>query len=148
MTPKPFTRCFTLLLLMTFSAFARGGETQSAASLELPVKVQGQFVRIELPGEKRVLSLAEVSVFEKQVNVALKQKATQSTIAFSGAPARTVDGNADGDYRNGSVSHTESNGTDPWWEVDLGRVVDVEQVVIFNRTDSHGERLHAEGSGR
>ncbi|MCR9202161.1 MAG: right-handed parallel beta-helix repeat-containing protein [Planctomycetaceae bacterium] len=119
---------------------AEAGANSPTRSNELPA-VRGQFVRIELPGEKRVLSLAEVSVFEKQVNVALKKKATQSTVAFSGAPTRTVDGNPDGDYRNGSVSHTESDGTDPWWEVNLGRTTDVEQVLIYNRTDSHGERL-------
>ena len=110
-------------------------------SIELP-QVRGQFVRIELPGEKRVLSLAEVSVFEKQVNVALKKKATQSTVAFSGAPTRAVDGNPDGNYHNLSVSHTEPNGTDPWWEVDLGRSANVDQVLVYNRTDSHGERLN------
>lgn len=109
--------------------------------IELP-DVKGQFVRIELPSEKRVLSLAEVSVFETQVNVALKKKATQSTVAFSGAPSRAVDGNPDGNYLNQSVSHTESNGTDPWWEVDLGRTANVEQVLVYNRTDGHGERLN------
>ena len=33
-------------------------------SVELPA-IRGQFVRIELPGKGRVLSLAEVAVFEK-----------------------------------------------------------------------------------
>ena len=80
-------------------------------SVELPA-VRGQFVRIELPGKGRVLSLAEVSVLEKQVNLALKKKATQSTVAFGGDPARAVDGNTDPKYQNVSVSHTESNGTD------------------------------------
>ena len=110
-------------------------------SIELP-EVRGQFVRIELPGEKRVLSLAEVSVFEKQVNIALKKKATQSTVAFGGNPARAVDGNSDPSYQNLSISHTESNGTDPWWEVDLGRTANVEQVRVHNRADSLGSRLN------
>ena len=35
-----------------------------AGSIELPA-VRGQIIRIELPGDDRVLSLAEVRVFEK-----------------------------------------------------------------------------------
>ena len=112
----------------------------SSNPIELP-DVRGQFVRIELPGRNRVLSLAEVSVFEKQRNVAVKKKATQSTIGFGGDPNRAVDGNTDGNYHNHSVSHTQSNGTDPWWEVDLGRMVNVEQIVVHNRTDAAENRL-------
>ena len=36
--------------------------------MALPNDVKGQFVRIELPGEKRTLSLAEVMVVEKEGN--------------------------------------------------------------------------------
>ncbi len=121
--------------------------TRPVASVPLPTRslplpaVRGQFVRIELPGKNRVLSLAETGVFEKGINIALKKKATQSTVAFSGDPARAVDGNTDGSYHNLSVSHTRLKGTDPWWEVDLGRSANVEQILIYNRTDSHGERL-------
>lgn len=109
-------------------------------SMKLP-EVRGQFIRIELPGNGRVLSLAEVGVFENGKNVALKKKATQSTVAFGGKPERAVDGDADGDYHNGSVTHTEINGHDPWWELDLGRLADVEQIVIYNRTDGGWRRL-------
>ena len=110
-------------------------------SVKLPA-VRGQCVRIELPGKGRVLSLAEVAVFEEGVNVALKKKATQSTVAFGGNPARAVDGNPDPVYQNQSISHTESNGTDPWWEVDLGQTANVEQVLVYNRADSLGSRLN------
>lgn len=108
-------------------------------SLKLPA-VLGQFVRIELPGEARVLSLAEVMVFEKGKNVALNRTATQSTVAHDGAAARAVDGDINGDYHKGSVTHTVPNGTNPWWEVDLGRMVDVEELAVHNR-DSLGGRL-------
>ena len=123
----------------------------SVSTLKLPLgpeptklglpKVRGQIVRIELPGEQRTLSLAEVLVFEKGANLAKGKKATQSTTAFSGVAARAVDGNVDGDYRNNSVTHTESDGTDAWWEVDLGKIVDIEEILVHNRTDSHGDRL-------
>ena len=97
-------------------------------------EVHGQFVRIELPGKNRVLSLAEVAVYEKQKNVAQKKRATQSSIGFGGSAERAVDGNTDGNYHNHSVSHTESGGTNAWWEVDLGGMVNVEQIVVHNRT--------------
>lgn len=32
--------------------------------------------------------------------------------------------------------HTASGETDPWWQVDLGRVYALDRVVVFNRTDS------------
>lgn len=131
--PLIFLIAGTLYAGPIVAADATGGMT-------LP-EVHGQFVRIELPGDNRVLSLAEVSVFEKQINVALNKKTTQSTVAFSGNPARAVDGNPDGTYLNASVSHTELNGTDPWWEVDLGRTAKMEQIVVHNRTDRQGERL-------
>ena len=106
---------------------------------ELPVK--GQFVRIEIPGRGRVLSLAEVEVFAGGKNIALKKEARQSTVGFGGEPGRAVDGTTDGDYTKHSVTHTASAGADPWWEVDLGRSVEVEKIVLHNRTDSNGERL-------
>ena len=43
----------------------------------------------------------------------------------------------DGD---GVISHTQ-NDINAWWELDLGRVVDIDSVVIFNRTDCCTERL-------
>ena len=104
-------------------------------------EVRGQFVRIELPGKNRVLSLAEVAVYEKQKNVAQKMRATQSSIGFGGSADRAVDGNTDGNYHNHSVSHTESGGTNAWWEVDLGGMVNVEQIVVYNRTDATESRL-------
>ena len=105
----------------------------------LPAK--GQFVRVEIPGRGRVLSLAEVEIFEKGVNIARKKQARQSTVGFGGEPRRAVDGNTDGDYRNHSVTHTEHGGADPWWEVDLGRMAAIEGIALHNRTDSNGERL-------
>ncbi len=111
-----------------------------ASSMGLP-EVRGQFVRIELPGKSRQLSLAEVQVFEKGVNLALKKKATQSTVGYSGVASRAVDGNTDGNYLNESVTHTEANQDNPWWEVDLGKMVNLEEIILYNRTNGHGDRL-------
>jgi hypothetical protein len=107
--------------------------------VEMPA-TQGRIVRIELPGDGRVLSLAEVQVFEKGRNFALEQKASASSVAFDGAPERAVDGNTDGVYRNNSVTHTETS-SNPWWEVDLGRTVHIEKIQVYNRSHD-GHRLN------
>ncbi len=44
------------------------------------------------------------------------------------------------DYQNGSVTHTEQDISNPWWEVDLGRAVEIEKIVVSNRR-THQTRL-------
>jgi hypothetical protein len=46
-----------------------------------------------------------------------------------------VDGNANGGFFSGSVTHTtfENN---PWWQVDLGSSATVSSINIWNRTDA------------
>lgn len=112
---------------------SKGRPSPAATALELPA-VSGRFVRIELPGSKRTLSLAEVEVFANGENVALNQKATQINTRMGAGPERAVDGNPDGDYNNNSVTHTEQGIANPWWEVDLGRPVDIDKIVVHNRS--------------
>ena len=69
-----------------------------------------RFVRIELPGKQRVITLAEVQMSEGQ-NVALKKKASQSSTDFGGAAARAVDGNTDGSYSSNTQTHTRPKTT-------------------------------------
>ncbi len=97
---------------------------------------RGRFVRIVNPGSARFLSLAEVEIFSDGKNAAPQGQASQSTTGFDGPAKLAVDGNTDGDYfKSKSVTHTQEE-KDPWWEVDLGRDVPVERVVVWNRTDS------------
>lgn len=101
----------------------------------------GQFVRIELKGENKILSLGEVQVFSREENVAKSAKASQSSTDFDGKPERAIDGNTSGVYTENSTTHT-ANSTDPWWEVDLGKDVSVDKIVVWNRTDAEvGSRL-------
>jgi putative heme-binding domain-containing protein len=103
----------------------------------------GRYIRIELPGKQRTLTLAEVEVFSDGVNVARGGKATQSSTAHGGAPGRAIDGNTSGIYNDGTSTHTQEGTDDPWWEVDLGREVPVEKIVVWNRTDGAlGNRLN------
>jgi len=93
-----------------------------------------QYVRISLPGEKRILTLAEVEVISGGKNVAASGKATQSSEGSGGEPGRGIDGNKSPDYNKKGQTHTHGSGSsDPWWEVDLGKLVPVESVQIWNR---------------
>jgi hypothetical protein len=96
----------------------------------------GRYVRIELPGRKRLLSLAEVQVFAGDKNLAREGKASQSSTTYGGDPARAIDGNTNGDFSADSTSHTAES-ADPWWELDLGKTAAIDRVVLWNRTDSN-----------
>jgi len=103
---------------------------------------RARYVIIERAGKPDPLSLAEVEVFSKGVNIAPKGKASQSTTDFEGVAARAIDGNTEGDfYKASSVTHTKVESA-AWWEVDLGSEQDIDSVVVWNRTDSGlGSRL-------
>ncbi|NNC90633.1 MAG: DUF1549 domain-containing protein, partial [Akkermansiaceae bacterium] len=99
--------------------------------------VMGRYVRLELPGKKRILSVAEVEVFSGGENVAPQGAATQSSTDYGGLPRLAIDGNTNGNYAaSKSVTHTKEE-ADPWWEVDLGRERDLSRVVVWNRTDGN-----------
>jgi putative heme-binding domain-containing protein len=107
-----------------------------------PAAPVGRFVRIELPGRQRTLTLAEVEVFSDGANVATRGKASQSTTAHGGDAARGIDGNKAGSYSASGQTHTQENTQNPWWELDLGAQLPIESVVVYNRTDGElGSRL-------
>lgn len=117
-------------------------ETASDDSAE-KVLNRPRFVRIELQGAKKVLSLAEVEVFAKGddgqlKNIAPSGSASHSTNYKSGPAKLAIDGVSEGDYHKfQSVTHTSLDGSDPWWEVDLGAEHKVEKIVVWNRTDGN-----------
>lgn len=94
---------------------------------------QGRYVRIDLPGENRFLSLAEVEVWQAGQNIAPTGKAQQSSTGYGGEAKRAIDGNRDGNYDNNSVTHNNQEKS-PWWELDLGSPQAVEAIEIWNRT--------------
>ena len=113
----------------------KGLPSPLAATVGESKGVSGRFVRIEIKGNKKTLSLAEVEVFSGGRNVALKGKATQKDTDFKGTADLAIDGNTAGLYSIGSISHTKENGNAPWWEVDLGDEYPIDKIVIWNRTD-------------
>jgi hypothetical protein len=118
--------------------------TRVQASIIPPgnVRQTGRFVRIELPGNPKILSLAEVQVFNGAENVALKGKATQSSTDYAGPPNYAIDGKTDGNFTAKSTTHTK-NENSPWWEVDLKSDQAIDRIVVWNRTDNAvGSRLN------
>ncbi len=96
--------------------------------------IEARYVRVELPGKQRILSLAEIEVYAGGKNIAGEGNATQSSTAYEGSAARAIDGNTDGDYfRSNSVTHTATE-DDPWWEVNLLRPHRLEKIQLWNRT--------------
>ncbi len=113
-----------------------------AAKVAKGKTTRGRYVRIELPGKRKTLTLAEVEVYSDGQNVARGGKATQSNTAYGGAASRAIDGNTSGNYGNGGQTHTQENTSNPWWQVDLGAEYPISSIVIYNRTDgSLGQRL-------
>lgn len=106
-----------------------------AAVAPLVTGKPARFVRIELPGEGRILTLAEVEVFSGGKNAAKGGKATQSSTGAGGVASRGIDGNKDPEYGKQGQTHTSNSGEkNPWWELDLGSAFDIETVAIWNRT--------------
>lgn len=78
-----------------------------------------------------------------QANLALGGVATQSS-TYSWQPGGTadkaIDGNTDGTFSLGSVTHTNQD-ENPWWQVDLGASKPIYSVEVYNRTDCCQDRL-------
>ena len=109
--------------------------------------VQGRYVRVQLSGAN-YLSLAEVQVYgtggaPPPSNLAQGKAASQSSMlpgVASAVAAAAVDGNTDGNFYHGSVTHTDPD-VNAWWQVDLGASAAVSSIVVWNRTDCCGTRL-------
>jgi len=100
-----------------------------------PKRVQGRYVRIELPGKQKILSLSEVQVYRGAVNLARLGRSRQSSTAGSADAKYAIDTRTGGDVSQGDrVSHTRLQ-DNPWWELDLRAERDVERIVVWNRTD-------------
>ncbi len=119
-----------------------GGLPKGLAAAPGGKTLMGRFVRVELPGRQRTLTLAEVEVFSDGRNVARGGKASQKTTAHGGDAGKAIDGNTSGRYGDGGQTHTREGINNAWWEVDLGAEFPIDSVVVCNRTDGNlGSRL-------
>lgn len=103
----------------------------------------GRFIKIRLEGEKKILQLAEVQILETGTGTELQKegKASQSSDHSGGEAKNATDGNVEGEYEKGSVTHTAES-KNPWWLIDLGEAKDIGAIVIHNRSDCCGDRLN------
>jgi len=93
-----------------------------------------RYVRLELPGTDKILSLAEVEVFKSSTNIAPQGEATQSSTAYEAAARLAIDGNKEGDFDKKSTTHTDPS-NNPWWELDLKTPQKIDRITVWNRTD-------------
>ncbi len=107
-----------------------------------PTAPVGRFVRVELPGAGKMLSLAEVQVFGPEGQAIVGGVAKQSSTDYGGDAARARDGQTDGHYEQAkSTTHTRTE-ANPWWELELPAAQAIARVVVWNRTDNGtGARL-------
>ena len=107
--------------------------------------IKGRYVRISINNRQlddNWLHLAEVQVISNNRNIAFAKPTSSSGVAFGGANSKANDGNNDGNYNNGSVSHTSNDGGPQFWEVDLGDASQtIDRIIVSNRTDGSSHRL-------
>lgn len=108
-----------------------------------PAKVC-KFLRIYSNSAGDPVSLTEVqakSAGENGVNVAPMGIAVQTSTAYNGYASRAIDGNYNGDFNDGSVTHT-NHGVGEYWQLSLIPPVELAYVTITNRNDHSIERLN------
>ncbi|HEX6353283.1 discoidin domain-containing protein [Actinophytocola sp.] len=81
-----------------------------------------------------------VTIAVEVPDYAASGEATQSSTLGDAGADRAIDGDTNGAYSAGSVSHTaqspESAMNQPRWQVDLEAVKEIDTVNVWNRTDS------------
>jgi putative heme-binding domain-containing protein len=121
----------------------KGLPKELAASAVTGKTVVGHYVRVELPGRNKTLTLAEVEVNSNGGNIARRGKASQHSTAHGGDASKAIDGNVSGKYADNGQSHTEESVRNPWWQVDLEGDYPIDSIAIYNRTDDGlGKRLN------
>ncbi|APR80829.1 fibronectin type III domain protein [Minicystis rosea] len=75
-------------------------------------------------------------------NLALGKPTSQSSTGpwSTAGSGSAVDGNTNGDFQAGSVTHT-NNDSNAWWQVDLQSSQPISTIVLWNRTDCCSDRL-------
>ncbi len=109
--------------------------TAPAAIEAKPAIVTGKparFVRIEIPGERQCLQIAEIEILSGGKNIAKGGKAKQSTTGHGGDANRAMDGDKSPNYGNG-MTHTQENQPNPWWEIDLGGAHEIDSIGLWAR---------------
>ena len=98
----------------------------------------------DIDGQARVLNnRVDIGVDENEIdedtssndNLALNGTASQSTTGYNGKANRAIDGDTNGLWAGASVTHT-SPISDSWWQVELTSQTNINNIIIYNRTNS------------
>ena len=141
-----------MTLMFTQDFYTTGGSVPLGGTerITMSAPTVGDRVRVEILGMNNngdgVLSLAEVEVLQyaslPDINIAPLGTAMQSSTGSGGVPERAIDGNRDGYWLNGSVSHTANNGAmNNWWQVVFPTRGRVDAIRLWNRSDCCANRL-------
>jgi len=126
--------------------------TSSSTSFEIPVTSGTSYLIEQTSNPTTALTFAQVGgapaisakyLGERSIGLAGRQvggTATQSSTRAGATADRVIDGNTDGVFDDGSVSHTNDD-LDAWWQEDLGASHDLHNVRIYPRTDCCTSRL-------
>lgn len=120
---------------------------RTAASIDMSDLPAGHGIQFEFTIDDTIVAgvsplLDRISAHLSR-NLALGKPTEQATNDFQGHSGRAVDGNTSGVWTEGSVTHTQRQGSpQPWWRVDLGAISQIDSITVHNRTDhTYGERL-------
>jgi len=137
-----------------YSVHFPGDVPQNSVETFAIPNIFGRVVKVQLVGENNgdndgwnnagtgVLSLREVRVFGEADDINGSNLARRFGVAnqrTTNQPAgaqRAVDGNTNGLWAGGSVTHTDTGTPGNWFEVDLGGTFELDHVDLFNRTDT------------
>lgn len=91
-----------------------------------------RYARLTLPGAGRILNFAECEILSAGSNIALRGKASASSVDYGARPEFAIDGNPEPSYEKATGMHSATE-KDPWWEVDLRTPARVDEVRLVNR---------------
>ncbi|XP_039505388.1 fucolectin-like [Pimephales promelas] len=102
----------------------------------------GRYMVVHIPGNDKILSLAEVGVYgDLAGNRAVRGAATQSSTSGDWFAEKAIDSNRGLQQLYTGCSST-LNQTNPWWRLDLRDVYRVSKVVVTNRRDCCTEQIN------
>lgn len=121
----------------------------NVVSIALPDQlVYGDVIKVSFSGSELISTdrgvLTSITNYEVEntiPEVVLANFVSQSSTAYSGLAVLAADGNTNGNFNQGSVSHTNENTSNPWWMWNRNKQDTITQINIWNRTDCCGERL-------
>ena len=125
------------------STVAIDGHAATQVTYIGPNQIEATLPATSFDGDVTVTNAAGTSAgsytYDPSLDVAQGKTATQSSTAFGAPAGNAVDGDTNGSYGGGSLSHT---GLDQyaWWQVDLGSTQALAGVNLWNRSDCCEDR--------